>query len=546
MTKGRSAAIVALAMTALALAGIRGGTTLHGGGPLLAHVDLAHLFDSPLSTADCAGGFGLRCYSPAQIAHAYGLDRLHAAGIDGRGTTIAVVIPFGSPTIAADLHAFDQTFGVTGAPGVAAYPPIATDPQLTVIQPAGPVPPFDVDAFDGDMVFWAQETTLDVEWAHVVAPKANILLVETPVDETEGVQGLPELEKALKYVADHKLADVVSQTFGATEETFPNDKAIMGLRDGLTAASKQDITVVNASGDTGTTNFQLDGENLYEMPVNGWPSADPLVTSVGGTELSLDPTGVRLGPDVVWNDTGIFGFPAASGGGLSSVFKRPKYQDSVKSVVDGARGTPDISMSSGVDGSVWIEYSFDGGNAPFDIAGGTSAGTAQFAGIVALADQVAGQRLGAIDDALYSIPYGGGLVDVTDGNNDPGFDDVPGYDAGPGYDLASGLGTVDPPRFVPALAAAGCEGKGCGGHDDCSGTMTFAAFPNDLRVTKGASCTLVDSAVDHNIKVDDGGTLVLDGVDVGGKLDVGKKGTCSVTGDGAIVAGKVSGECAGL
>jgi subtilase family serine protease len=545
MTMRRSAAIVVLAAAVLALAAARGKTIHHGGGPLVAHAHFAHLFDSPLSTADCTNGFGLRCYSPAQLAHAYGLDQLHAAGIDGRGTTIAVVIPFGSPTIAADLHAFDQTFGVTGAPGVAAYPPIATDPQLTVIQPAGPVPPFDVDAFDGNMVFWAQETTLDVEWAHVIAPRANILLVETPVDETEGVQGLPELETALKYVADHKLADVVSQTFGATEETFPNDKTIMGLRDGLDAAAKQDITVVNASGDTGTTNFQLDGENLYTMPVNGWPSADPLVTSVGGTELSLDATGTRTSPDVVWNDTEIFGFPAASGGGLSSVFKRPKYQDGVKSVVDGARGTPDISMSSGVDGSVWIEYSFDGGNAPFDIAGGTSAGTAQFAGIVALADQVAGQRLGGIDDALYSIPYGGGLVDVTEGNNDPGFDGVPGYDAGPGYDLASGLGTVDPPRFVPALAAAACQGKGCGGHDDCSGTMTFAAFPNDLRVKKGVTCTLADSAVDHNVRVDDGGTLVLQGVTIGGKLDVGHKATCSASGDN-IVVGKVSGQCVGL
>src|SRR5262249_40844524 len=101
--------------------------------------------------------------------------------------------------------------------------------------------------------------------------------------------------------------------------------------------------------------------------------------------------------------------------------------------------------------------------------GGTSAGTPQFAGIVALADQVAARPLGAINDALYSLPPGSGLVDVTSGNNDAGpFRNsagityhVPGFDARPGYDLASGLGTIDAPRFVPALAAAACHGQGC-------------------------------------------------------------------------------------
>jgi hypothetical protein len=283
------------------------------------------------------------------------------------------------------------------------------------------------------------------------------------------------------------------------------------------------------------------------MRVNGWPSADPLVTSIGGTQLSLDADGNRTDPDVVWNDSDFVGGPFASGGGVSSVFDRPKYQDGVKSVVGKARGTPDISMSSALTGSVWIQLSFEcGGCGPFVLAAGTSVGTPLFGGIVALADQVAGKSLGQINDALYSIPYGGGLVDVTTGNNDPGIPGAPGYDAGPGYDLASGLGTVDPLRFVPALAAAGCQGKGCGGHDVCAGTMTFAAFPNDLHVKRGDSCTLVDSAVDGNVKVDDGGTLVLDGVTVGGKLDVDRKGTCSATGDENIVSGKVSGQCAGL
>ena len=106
---------------------------------------------------------------------------------------------------------------------------------------------------------------------------------------------------------------------------------------------------------------------------------------------------------------------------------------------------------------MWVYYTFVGPASPCHIFGGTSAAAPEFAGVVAMADQVAGQWLGNINKALYSIPYGGGLVDVTSGNNDIGpFTNsdgityhVPGFDAVPGYDLASGLGTIDPPRFVP-------------------------------------------------------------------------------------------------
>ncbi len=575
VTKGRSAVIVALALAALTLAGISGGATRHGGVQL--HADASFVAAGPESSADCSSDFGLRCYSPAQIAHAYGLDKLSAAGIDGTGTTIAVVIPFGSPTIAADLHSFDQTFGTPGTPGITPYPPIATDPQLT-IKPLGQIPPY--DPTDDDAITWAQETTLDVEWAHVVAPKAKILVVETAVDETEGVQGFPEIEAAEKYIVDNGLADIIVQTFGATEQTFPSQRSIMNLRDGLIDAARNDVTVVNANGDTGSTNYDANYD-LYTMPVTGWPSADPLVTSVGGTSLSLDADGNRTSPDVVWNDSALVGFPFASGGGTSTVFDRPDYQDDVKNVVGRDRGSPDISLSAALDGGVWVEFSFEcGGCGPFSIAAGTSVATPLFGGVVALSDQVAGQSLGQVNDALYSIPYGGGLIDVTQGNNDGGpFTNsdgktytVPGFDAGTGYDLASGLGTIDAPRFVPSLAAAAaCNGgfggrfngllhgnggngqgnAGCRGNGrsaDCSSALTYAAFPGDLRVRKGATCTLTDSAVDGDVNVDRGGTLVLDGVTVGDDLVVARGANCSATttaGD-TIVAGRVNGQCAGL
>src|SRR5262249_43334985 len=153
----------------------------------------------------------------------------------------------------------------------------------------------------------------------------------------------------------------------------------------------------------------------------------------------------------VWNDSAV-GIQAASGGGPSHVFTRPSFQDGVSSIVGGARGTPDVSFNAAVDGGVWVYYTFVGASSPWHIFGGTSAATPEFAGVVAMAEQVAGGSLGTINKALYAIPYGGGLVDVTIGNNDIGpFENsdgqtyhVPGYDALPGYDLATGLGTIDP------------------------------------------------------------------------------------------------------
>ena len=145
--------------------------------PLHTNVIDVHGLSFPPTTSYCLANFGIHCYSPAQFEKAYDLGPLHSHGIDGRGQTIAIVDSFGSPTIANDLHVFDQTFG------------LPDPPSLKIIAPAGPIPAF--DPTNSDMVGWAEETTLDVEWSHVFAPGANILLVETPVSETEGVHGLP-------------------------------------------------------------------------------------------------------------------------------------------------------------------------------------------------------------------------------------------------------------------------------------------------------------------------------------------------------------------
>jgi subtilase family serine protease len=311
------------------------------------------------------------------------------------------------------------------------------------------------------MVGWAEETTLDVEYAHSIAPGAKIVLAETPVAETEGVTGLPEMMNAEQSLIDRGVGDVISQSFGATENTFPgfssgNFSSLLNLRYAFKDAAAHGVTVLAGSGDEGATNDESDTTTLYPFRVNSWPSSDPLVTSVGGTMLDLNQAGHKVTPDVVWND----GF-GASGGGTSAVFSRPFYQDRVTEEVGKSRGTPDISMSAAVNGGCWVYWSFAGaGGAGWQVIGGTSEATPIMAGIVALADQQAGHRLGLINPALYRLgalqQHGvpnTGIVSVTSGNNS--FMGVTGFDAAPGYNLATGWGTINAAQFVPALARFG-------------------------------------------------------------------------------------------
>jgi subtilase family serine protease len=385
---------------------------------------------------------GFRCYRPSQFQGAYDLRPLYAKHLNGSGRTIVIVDSFGSPTIRKDLATFDKAFNLPA-------------PKLTILQPAGKVPPFNPK--NGTMVGWAVETSLDVEYSHAMAPGANIVLLETPVAETEGTVGFPQIVKAENYAIDHHLGDVISQSFGATEETFPSAASIQHLRSAVMNAAAHHISVLASSGDEGVSNAHFNGVTLYTHRVNSWPSTDPLVTSVGGLQLHLNGRGERTLPDNVWNDTNLLGSPAASGGGQSAVFSRPSYQNSVSGVVGGWRGTPDISLSAAVDGGALVYVSFLPPG--FYIVGGTSEASPEFAGIVAIADQAAGHDLGLLNPRLYAIGSGGpGIPDITIGNNTVTFTQnghtytVPGYNAVTGYDMASGLGTVDAAKLVAELA----------------------------------------------------------------------------------------------
>ena len=342
-----SPAASALAASALAGVVVRPGV-IHAGQ---AHGAAA----GPPGPAACLQDYRVACYGPAQVRQAYDLGPLYGEGVTGKGVTIVIVDSYGSPTIRGDLAVFDRAYH------------LPAPPSLRIIQPAGKVPGY--DPANSDMVGWAGETTLDVEWAHAVAPGANILLAETPVSETEGVHGFPQIIAAEQYVLKHHLGDVISQSFGATEPTFPA-RAVPSLRAAYQLADRDHVTVLAASGDSGAAGLGLDQATYYLFPVTSWPDSDPLVTGVGGTQLHFSAKGTPTAP-TVWNDTynqaaneltegGAGPNPLASGGGLSMFFTRPTYQQSVADVVGGKRGVPDVSMSASCRASV-LTYGTYGG-----------------------------------------------------------------------------------------------------------------------------------------------------------------------------------------
>jgi subtilase family serine protease len=441
-------ALAAVAATAAALAAT--GALASGSNPARRTAGSKPHPVSPAGNGGAAPVAPAGGLTPAQIRAAYGLPPVTdltrpgpLKGITGKGQTIVIVDSFGSPTIATDLARFDRYFQ------------LPAPPSFRVIQPAGKVSPYHPS--NSNRAGWAGETTLDVEWAHVMAPGARIVLVETPTSENEGTTGFPQIVTAEKYVLRHKLGQVISQSFAATEQTFSSKSgyaAIRNLRGAYRLAAADHVTVLAATGDQGATSDKYNMVDEYTTPAVSWPATDPLVTAVGGTQLRLRPNGTRLSPDVAWND---------GGGGLSIVFPRPAYQNSVRGVTGSHRGVPDISMDASCKSSVAIYGSFyGGGTGHWSSLCGTSLATPLFAGIVALADQYAGHALGLINPAIYQMEarHERGIVDVTKGNNSQTFTQdgrrytVRGFSALEGYDLVTGVGTVDAPYFVPELAAA--------------------------------------------------------------------------------------------
>jgi len=394
----------------------------------------------PPSSADCLNEFGVPCYSPQQLQEAYGLTPLLDAGYTGTGETIVIIESFGSPTIAEDLKVFDAGYG------------LPDPPSMAVLAPLGSVP---FDPNNSDQVGWALETTLDVEWAHAMAPGAAIVILTSPVDETQGVQGLPEFLQLEQYALDHHLGHIISQSWGTAENNLldaEGRQVVKRFEHFYLRAAVEKVTVLSGSGDFGSTNLDLNG-NLYPYPTVIFPASSPLVTAVGGTSLSLDSNG-DYQAETVWND-----LSGASGGGVSQLFSEPLYQyplpPSVQTVLKHHRGIPDVAYNADPNiGAIAIYAGFFPPDFRWGITGGTSEGPPQWAGIIADANQLCGRPLGFLNRRLYLLGAAHVesqfLHDITSGNN--GFNGVPGYEATRGWDLATGWGTPKLSELIRKLA----------------------------------------------------------------------------------------------
>ena len=368
------------------------------------------------SCQDTAG-----CYDPTQMRKAYGFDQLD---VDGTGRTIVIVDAFQSPTIQQDLSLFDSVFGLPAG-------------NLNIIAPDGLTP---FDANDDNQVGWSGEITLDVEWAHAIAPGATIDLVLAKSNQDA------DILSATKYAVDNNLGDVISQSFGEGEICM--DPALLDAQHALfRQATAKGITLLASSGDQGSAQPTCDGKDFFKSAST--PASDPYVTGVGGTRLIADSAG-NYQSESVWNEFSTFG--AAGGGGFSTVYGTPAYQQRLHLA---SRGVPDVAYNAAIIGGVLAVWSVPLGVPAFFRFGGTSAGSPQWAGLVADADQLKGGRIGLLNNRLYGWATSATLEsrlfhDVTTGDN--AFGSIDGFDAVSGWDAATGVGSPKANTLVPMLA----------------------------------------------------------------------------------------------
>lgn len=355
--------------------------------------------------------------SSSELQRAYNTAPLYAKHIDGSGLTIATLVSFGDKDAKSFLDQYDADNGL----------PVA---DLETVEPVGAVPACtDPGVNTGDCRGWGGETDLDISMIHTIAPGAKILIIATPVSETEGITGFPEMMAAMDYTVSHSLADVVSMSLGTPEDDFADSAQLHGLDGHFKNAVEHGVTVLASTGDDGADGMKPDGTTPWGRPVASFPADEEYVTAVGGTVLSLDGgggAGGRTRPDRLWPE---------SGGGVSHEFGVPAWQrDTARLTGAAGRSLPDITLEG---------------------TSGTSESSPLMAAVVGLADQAAGHDLGLINPALYAVGPGGtrsGIVDVASGCNSTAS--VAGFCAGAGYDIASGWGTIDAAAFVPALVAA--------------------------------------------------------------------------------------------
>lgn len=374
----------------------------------------------------------------------YGVNNLWQNGIDGACVTVAYIVTNPDPNLEATVANYSAAMNL----------PPANITQMTLPAATDPTAPCQVECSTG-------EDRLDAEAIHSMAPYANILFVHPSVPETIGMQGWPQVAKAIEMIADQHLADIITVSLGDGEQDFVGDPtnpgsdaaaAIHSLDPAFLDAAAHKIPVMFASGDCGPTDPPVLGDTGQCTPDIGvsadHPSDSPWITSVGGTlpNPGLATLAGRTAPDALW--TASASRPTTSdaeGAGISAFYAKPSWQDGI-AALDGITGRayPDITADS---------------------TNGTSQASPTFAGILALATQQNQEDLGTFDPTLTDLgtvnpalaaigPQGtaAGIVDVPAGYTNTAYT-VTGFATGTGYDLASGWGNVWAPDFVPALVA---------------------------------------------------------------------------------------------
>jgi subtilase family serine protease len=389
-------------------------------------------------------------YDAAEMQKAYGLNKVYRAGLDGTGQTIVIVDAFGSNTIRDDANLFSQLNGL---------PPL-TDANFAIYKPNGSAT---CTAKNGCISGnWQYETTLDVEWAHAIAPGANIVLV------LAADNSFTNLDLANLFAIENDFGSVISNSFGTPEVLlqafFPSE---LTVENGISQiAAALGISHNISSGDS--------GDFLIEDAANGVPAvsvtancASPYATGVGGTSTFLDSknnieleTGWGLNFARIAEPTPnpptipplLFGFQGGSGGGTSIVFAKPKYQKGHTTGGVKFRQVPDISMNADPQTGneiIVTPTSVPGDPAFVEVFGGTSLSTPMFSAFWALVNQAAASEgfgpLGNAAPILYELP-GDAIIDV----------DVKPIDT-----VLNVTGTIynppNPPVFESAAALAGPE-----------------------------------------------------------------------------------------
>jgi subtilase family serine protease len=349
-------------------------------------------------------------YDSAEMQTAYGLNPLYKKGLDGTGQTIVIVDAFGSPSIVADANLFSELNGL----------PALTPSNFQIVTPLGPVACAVVNGKCSADV----ETMLDVEWAHSIAPGANIVLVLSPD------LSFSNIDLANLYAIENQLGNVVSNSFGIPEivlvDFLPSELVVENGISEIAAALG--ISQQVSTGDDGD-NLALDQGDFGIDSVSVAADADsPFATAVGGTSMFLDSkNNIKLQTGWGLNETRIanptpnpptipplsLGFIFGAGGGTSTVYAKPEFQKHLKGKF---RQVPDISMDADPETGVEVIISPDGNPSDgtvVDLVGGTSLSAPMFSAYWAIANQAAGGGpIGEAAPILYELP-GDAITDIN-------------------------------------------------------------------------------------------------------------------------------------